>query len=127
MKSISTNAKVVEVRQLSKSLVTDLIHGRILAIRVFPFVKFNDCFQWQKDIDNSLMLQRYSNATDVPVQRIGMTLFETENKEEKINKYLLEASKMPQYLEQVFGSRDPLQSLFKGLKKIWPNGVVQSK
>ena len=123
MKTSSSPSLLVEANQLITKNLLDLINGEILALRIYPFVSVEQCMHWQQKIEHSRQLSRYSNAQDVPVNRIGMTLFETENKPGKIDTYLSEGQKTLPLMRQLFGANNPLQLLFTGLKKSWQNGV----
>ena len=113
--------------RLNKANLLDLITGKILALRIYPFVSFETCLEWQTKIEKSKLLDRYSNALDVPVNRIGMTLFEADNDSEKLKLYLEEAKKTLPLMERIFGKDNPIQALFSGLALAWESGLAISK
>ena len=104
-----------------------LINGEILALRIHPFASTELCQKWHEDLTKHGQLSRYSNALDVPVNRIGMTLFETENKSEKIAKYLDESPNTINSLEKIFGPNHPLDQILTNLNKSWLQGCVVQK
>ena len=108
--------------KLEQTDLLDLFSGKILALRVFPFVGSNTCKKWQKDLKSKGTLSRYSNAEDVPVNRIGMTLFETENKAEKIVEYLEVGQKTQDAIRDIFGAINPLDQIINTLNSSWTFG-----
>jgi len=114
--SIKTTARL-EQRDL-----ISLIKGDILALRIFPFAKLRDCQLWQVKLRNNAQLKRYSNAPDVPVNRIGMTLFETENRKEKIEQYLSVGQSLRRKVRNIFGKHNPLDHLIENLNSSWIQG-----
>ena len=100
----------------------DLLCGEILALRIYPFTNISTCQIWQQNLRHNGTLSRYSNATDVPVNRIGMTLFETENKADKIQQYLNEGAKSQIEMQRIFGSDNPLRQIMSGLDLCWSSG-----
>jgi len=120
-------SNVIEPKPLNKKNLLDLITGKTLALRVYPFVSVETCENWQKSIEKSKLRNRYSNATDVPVNRIGMTLFETENDSEKLKLYLKKAQKTLSLMEHLFGKVNPIQTLLSSLDFARENGVNVSK
>ncbi len=109
-------------RSLEQSDILDLISEKILALRIFPFSKKDHCLNWQEALKQSTVQKRYSNALDVPVKRIGMTLFETENKSEKLKQYLMEGRNTRDTIQQIFGKVNPLDQLIEKLSSCWQGG-----
>ena len=123
----SSNSRIIQSKQISKQGLLDLISGEILALKIYPFVEKKQCLEWQDQINASRQLCRYSNAQDVPVNRIGMTLFETENDIDKIKIYLQEGQRTLSRMEALFGQTNPLQTLYKGLNEAWGASLTISQ
>ena len=87
----NTKLGVIERSELLEQDLLDLFTGKTLMLRIYPFVNEMTCMQWRLPLEKSTELGRYSNALDVSVNRIGMTLFETENDEEKMKDYFASA------------------------------------
>ena len=121
------NSEIRTTEKLNQSDVMDLITGKILALRIFPFINISTCQKWQSDLDNYGDLSRYSNALDVPVNRIGMTLFETENKPEKILQYLDSSILSQQTIKKIFGELNPMDEIIHRLKNSWSAGCETQK
>jgi len=107
---------------LQQSDLLDLISEKILALRIFPFSNKDHCLSWQESLNQSTVQKRYSNALDVPVKRIGMTLFETENKSDKLRQYLHEGRNTRSKIQQIFGKVNPLDQLIDTLASCWQKG-----
>lgn len=116
-----------KIGQLNKENLLDLISGKILALRIYPFVSTKTCLEWQTQIAESKFMDRYSNALDVPVNRIGMTLFETGNDPEKLELYLKKAKEILPLMERIFGKINPVRTLLSGLDLAWESGVAISQ
>jgi len=116
------STSIIEQPNLTQQDLLTLFTGEILALRIYPFQRVTTCQKWQQDLKSKGTLSRYSNATDVPVNRIGMTLFETENKTEKISQYLKDAANTRPVLRKIFGNINPLERIIRGLKQSWSLG-----
>ena len=120
---LSTSERIVASDMLRSCDLEDLFNGHILALRIHPFVDHQLCNEWQEKLQVSKSLTRYSNAVDVPVTRLGMTLFEAQNKSEKITQYLNIAEDALSVMRKVFGSLHPIQVLFSKLASAWSPGI----
>ena len=107
---------------LEQADLIDLISEKILALRIYPFSTKDHCLSWQHSLNHSKVQQRYSNALDVPVKRIGMTLFETENKSDKLQQYLKEGQDTRKNIQHIFGEENPLDQLINTLASSWQGG-----
>ncbi len=121
------NPSVRMTNELVQQDLIDLLHGKILALRIPTFESESICKKWQEKLSLNGRLNRYSNALDVPVNRIGMTLFETENKPEKIIQYLKEGQKTRSTIRKIFGRINPLEQIFKKLSSGWTSGYEIQK
>lgn len=121
------NSTIKQTARLLQDEVIQLINKEILALRIFPFVSRSKCDEWTQKLKNNNTMDRYSNALDVPVNRIGMTLFETENKPEKIEQYLEEGKQTKTKIRSIFGLDNPLEKLINNLSESWGAGChIQS-
>lgn len=116
------NTKIKSSKHLSQEDLIELLNNEILALRIYPFESEATCRKWKDDLKMKSKLSRYSNALDVPVNRIGMTLFETENKPEKIEEYLKEGQRTIASIRAIFGAMNPLDQLINKLSMSWPPG-----
>lgn len=107
---------------LRQNDLLELITGNVLALRIKNFAESHNCQSWQKSMRTAKQLDRYSNAPDVPVNRIGMTLFETENKKEKLEQYFNSGQKTLDKIHSIFGQLNPLQKLIGDLEECWQSG-----
>ena len=121
------NPKIKAVSKLLRNDILDLLHGDILALRIYPFESEAHCKKWQECLNSNDVLKRYSNAPDVPVNRIGMTLFETENKPEKISQYLEKGQQTQSFIREIFGKRNPLDELIEKVGICWEMGCEIQK
>ncbi|MEO0472127.1 MAG: 2OG-Fe(II) oxygenase [Bacteroidota bacterium] len=113
----------LEQTQLRTRDLMRLLDGELLALRISPFITPKTCREWANILENSSALGRYSNADDVPVNRIGMTLFETEHQPDKLEAYLRMAQSCVSLIDQILGQRgNPLSAIQESLDKIWTSG-----
>ncbi len=122
----NTNSKfdVVERTEILQKDIQDLISGKILMLRIFPLVNEMQCMRWRHPLEKSTELGRYSNAVDVSVNRIGMTLFETENCPDKMEKYFQSAQNLHHTIDQIIrtNNSNPLKELHNDLDRAWSSG-----
>ena len=101
----------------------DLINRRILVLVVSPFVHLDRCKKWHKQLASSVELCRYSNAEDVKVNRIGMTLFETEKDPLKLGQYFEQAKRFFPLIEKLLGKgENPIKYLHDSIHLAWEWG-----
>jgi len=110
-----------------QSDLIDLFNGQILALRIKNFVGKTRCSNWQNSMRSAAQLGRYSNAPDVPVNRIGMTLFETENKSDQLELYFKAGEQTMNQIQSIFGKTNPLKKLFDELNNCWGFGCEVQK
>jgi len=116
------NPTIKQSAELVQKDLADLLSGKILALRIYPFADKSVCQRWQKSLKQKGRLNRYSNATNVPVTRIGMTLFEIENNPEKITQYLEEGQLTISYIRKIFGEINPLEQMIEKFTTCWQAG-----
>jgi len=116
------NPVIKSSKLLLQSDLIKLLNNEILALRIYPFANQPTCKRWQQNLKVNNQLSRYSNAKDVPVNRIGMTLFETENKPQKIKQYLAKGQLTTALIRSIFGLVNPLEHLINTLSKVWQAG-----
>ncbi len=102
-----------------------LFEGKILALRIFDFYPKE---QLQPLADQLIgydhQINHYSMAEDVGVRRMGMTIFEAENKPKKLRDYHKHAKIAGEYLRRVcFPHPNPLDLLKSRLMESWPGGL----
>ncbi|MEO1416722.1 MAG: 2OG-Fe(II) oxygenase [Bacteroidota bacterium] len=125
---IDTHHHSVQVEDsLTCNSLHDLIQGKHLALRIPQFVPVETCVQWQQYIRAAEDLKRYGHAQDVPVSRIGMTLFETENQPEKLAAYLEDAVHTFSRIEALLLGGNPIWQLHMELGMTWPTSFARPK
>ncbi|MEL6671879.1 MAG: 2OG-Fe(II) oxygenase [Bacteroidota bacterium] len=105
-----------------------LLTGDCLALRIPQLLAPPLAQVWGTKLSGSQSLTRYGHAQDVGVNRIGMTLFETESEITKITAYLKAASRIMPHLECTLGEgQNPLHILQASLKEAWKEGAEPEK
>lgn len=122
MKQPNSYSSVITRTHLTQKDIKDLISGKFLALRIPEFIEEASCLAWQPPLEDSSELQRYSNAIDVSVNRIGMTLFETENKPDKLEKYFKSARHTFSIIEKILYGDNPIWEIHSKLRRIWKKG-----
>ncbi|MEL7005044.1 MAG: 2OG-Fe(II) oxygenase [Bacteroidota bacterium] len=121
------NSEIKSTSHLAQEDIIQLVNRNILALRIYPFENQATCSRWIEGLKDNSMLHRYSNALDVPVNRIGMTLFETEAKPSKIKQYLTEGRLTRPRIRSIFGEINPLDQLLKKINRAWSEGCQIQK
>lgn len=124
MSKSTSSSQILEKSKLSKQDVLDLTKGKILALRIHPFINEETCKRWQAPLESSTNLSRYSNALDVSVNRIGMTLFETENNPKKLNDYFKSAKNTFNIIDKLLYGDNPIRDIQRGINTIWEKGSM---
>ena len=122
MKQPNSYSPITTRPRLTQKDIKDLISGKFLLLRIPQFIEKESCLAWQAPLELATELQRYSNATDVSVNRIGMTLFETENKPEKLDNYLKSAKDTFPTIEKILYGDNPVWEIHRNLREIWQEG-----
>jgi hypothetical protein len=101
-----------------------LLNKEVLALVVTPFANDNECIQWVSSINRLASFDRYMNAPNVGVSKIGMTLFETDDVEDKVELYFDTAKEFPSYLNEIFKPYDdPLSRILTAFNSAWKPGI----
>lgn len=122
MKQPNSYSPITTRTRLTRKDIKDLISGKFLLLRIPQFIEEESCRTWQAPLEDATELQRYSNATDVAVNRIGMTLFETENKPEKLKDYFKSARHTFSIIEKILYGDNPVWEIHRKLRNIWQKG-----
>ncbi len=118
-----SKTSIIESRELLLSDVFRLLNGEILAIRILDFASIELCEYWGKRMAQS-NFQRYSNAQEIMVSKIGMTYFETENKPHLLSHYFEVADNMSVHLGELFNPKpEPLGLIHDAFKRVWPHSM----
>lgn len=102
-----------------------LFEGKILALRIHPFVS-KDLIDANVErlLTHEHNIRHYSMAEDVGVKRMGMTIFETENKPEKLKEYHKLAEQAGERMRSITGPYiNPLDLLRVRLMESWQWGL----
>lgn len=113
---------------LSHAALSALINEEILVLRAFPLVSEDRCQQWATMLKESPHFSRYTNAQEVRISKLGMTLFETQGDAGLLKQYFRWGEEMDQLLtETFFPLPDPLTILQQMLWLAWPAGLRQGE
>ncbi len=115
---------ILTTNALCQQDLLDLLEGRYLMIRIYPLVDRSKCKRWVNPIEKSDHLVKYSNADDVYVNRMGMTLFETENRREKMEEYFKIAQSTHDYVEHLLDGDNPIKVIHNHFKAAWENDCI---
>lgn len=103
---------------------TSLLNNDILAIRIPGFAESKLCDIWTQKLLDANKFQRYLNAPDVGITKVGMALFETQSNHALLETYFNEAKHTGTELNTIFDPfPNPLHWIQSQVREIWPNGV----
>ena len=101
-----------------------LFQGDLLALRVFPFVEERTRQHWKRALDDPSRFSRYANAPDVEISTLGMTLFETKSKAERLQEYFRVAEQFEERMARLFSPQpSPFALIQRRLAAFWPAGT----
>ena len=118
------NTKVERLPLLPLDAINRLLNKETIAIVIAPFANDSECVQWVSSINQLATFDRYMNAPNVGVSKIGMTFFETDDIEEKVELYFDTAQDFPTYLNEIFKPYDdPISRILTAFDKVWAPGI----
>lgn len=101
-----------------------LLSGKLLALRIPNFYAEDQCLQLLSSFQGLPLFAPYRMAKDMPIHRIGMSLFETENQAEYLNRYYKSAQDSMKKLSLIcYPNANPLTLLHTLLDEVWPLGA----
>ncbi len=114
--------------KISQSLelpdLLDLLHGKILALRIPNYYPQKESEQISQKLIQQKSLERYERAPDIGVQRTAITFFETNGSLEKLQDYYDRAGVSIASLRQaLFPIISPLDKLKLHLQEMWLAGA----
>lgn len=118
------NTSVERLPFLTLDAIKRLFTKDTLAIVVTPFANDTECVQWVSSINQLASFNRYMNAPNIGVSKIGMTLFETDDIQDKVQLYFDTAKEFPAYLNEIFKPYDdPLSRILTAFNNVWKPGI----
>lgn len=118
------NRQVERLAALSTTSLQALFEGNVLALVVKPFAEEEECVNWTNVLNKRATFERYTNAPNVSVSKIGMTFFETELEAEKVALYFDIAATFSKALDAVFEpQKNPLSKITKAIGAVWESGI----
>lgn len=113
--------RVVTRDKLYYADLLGLLERKMLVLKIYPFITSTRCEEWAGRLECSTRMKRYSNAEDVPVKRIGMTLFETAQKPQKLKEYFACSAACFPNIEEILGAgENPIARIHEGISEVWP-------
>lgn len=120
----STRRPVKTVREWTRASFESLLRGDLLALRIPQFAGELTRQRWKRSLDDPSRFSRYANAPDVKISTLGMTLFETKNKRERLNKYFRVAEQFEERMARLFSPQSsPFALIQRRLADLWPAGA----
>jgi hypothetical protein len=111
--------------KLSYQSLRDLCDGKILALRIPGYYEKSACRQILSRLAaEEELTQKYDNAPELDIYRLGMSFFETRFNKDLVDQYFSLSDRFNTSVEQIcFPYLSPLQRLVNDLEHVWPSGA----
>ncbi len=117
--------RIITKESLDYQILSQLLKGHILAIRVPGYYSRSGCEALCERLDNHGHLnKKYDNAPELNIYRMGMSFFETRFNETLVDEYFRVSSEYFTVLKEFCAPYDsPFERFVADLKQVWPQGA----
>lgn len=117
---------VITAEKLSFPLLSQLVYGKVLAIRIPNFYSTTNCKILSDHLTkNNNHLTKYDNAPELNLYRFGLAYFETRFNSHLLDQYFQQANSHLQKMDELCQPADnPLRAFLEALDEAWPKGAI---
>lgn len=111
--------------KLTQQSLQDLCNGDILAIRIPNYYSAEACATILNKLDkNQQLTEKYDNAPELDIYRLGMAFFETRFNDNLLDTYFSLSDKFNHTVDDLCAPHaSPLTQFVNDLKELWPAGA----
>ena len=112
--------------QLTYQSLQDLCNGDILVIKVANYYSSLACEKILHNLDRDQGgAERYDNAPELDIYRLGMAYFETRFNKSLLDTYFSSAEKFNEAVEDIcYPHATPLEKFVNDIDELWPSGAT---
>ena len=120
------SSAIFQTKKLTFPLLTQLLYGEILAIRMPTFYSLDACQILQNQLtQHSAEITKYDNAPELDIYRFGLSFFETRFNQYLTQQYFRQAhTHLPMMDRLCYPVSNPLRSFLQALDQAWPHGAI---
>lgn len=119
------SSTIIVTKKLTFPLLTQLLYGELLAIRIPEFYSPAQCKILQDNLNqHSAQITKYDNAPELDIYRFGLSYFETRFNTALTDQYFKKAPFHLYDMDQLcLPSTNPLSTFLHALDQAWPHGA----